>query len=126
MKKGGEMIGAVAGACAGAIGVSVILAAVVFSFFAGQRGVWLALSAVAFFSSLALVLMALRKFGNNEAQAGSLLVRKSNLFGFAGFLFLSAAMAVALGGWEGGGLVVAVALVFAWLYWFGKRSMRYW
>ena len=124
MKKAGDA--AVAGAAIGALAISILLGAEVVGFFAAWKSVWLALSALCLLVCLSLLLMALRKFGNDEVPAGSRIVQKANAFGSAGFLFLAAAMAVALGGFEGTAFFAAALAVFAWLWRFGKKNMKYW
>jgi len=89
----------------------------------------MAIAAILFMACLAIMFMALRKFGNEEMDAGSRLVKTANSFGFAAFAALLLALDYRLYqlNWAYAAVVLLLAAVVAFkVARIGKESMKYW
>ncbi|MFH1285712.1 MAG: hypothetical protein ABIH99_03965 [Candidatus Micrarchaeota archaeon] len=87
------------------------------------------LSALLLMACLALLFMALRKFGNEEMEVGSQLVKRANFLGFGAFGALVIALAINLHASEPLASYVFIALsalIFGWVLSFGKKKFKYW
>lgn len=113
-------------AATASLSLAVLLAAAIAAFFLGPKSVFLALAVLALSAAFFLLSLALRKFANDEVRAGSLVVKKANLFAGAGFALLMLAITERLDGAESIVFSAAALAVFAWLAWFGKKTMKYW
>lgn len=84
---------------------------------------------ISFMICLALLFMALRKFGNEEIESGSKIVKKANLFGFLAFALVILGISVKL--YDVNPFYTALFLfisflLFVWVFMFGKREFKYW
>ena len=83
-----------------------------------------------FFSiTLMILLMASRKFGNNEIDSGSRLVKKANIFGFGGLFLLYLSITYLLyNKYPIFSAVFAIVAILSIIYFWniGKNTFRYW
>jgi hypothetical protein len=89
----------------------------------------LSLSTTFFFIALTLLLMAGRKFGSNEVEIASKIIKKANIVGFLGIIGALLTLVLLLAGFSllltAVFLCVMLSLIFA-LWLFGKKNFKYW